>query len=74
MSFTIKPVTASNTAESFLRLDDVLRRIPVSRATRYAGVKPSHYPTQEKLGPRAEAWRRSDVDRLAASFTSEGFA
>lgn len=74
MSFTTKPVTASNTAESFLRLDDVLRRIPVSRATWYAGVKSGRYPTQVKLGPRAAAWRRSDIDRLAASFTSKGFA
>ncbi|WP_180097590.1 helix-turn-helix transcriptional regulator [Achromobacter mucicolens] len=74
MSFTTKPVTASNTAGAFLRLDDVLRRIPVSRATWYAGVKSGRYPAQVKLGPRAAVWRGSAIDRLAASFTSKGFA
>ncbi|MDH3062324.1 AlpA family phage regulatory protein [Achromobacter insolitus] len=74
MSFTTKPVTASSTGESFLRLDDVLRRIPVSRATWYAGVKSGRYPAQVKLGPRVAAWRCSDIDKLAASFTREGFA
>lgn len=60
--------------ESFLRIQDVLRRIPVSRATWYAGVKSGRYPAQVKLGPRAAAWKLSDIDRLASSFTYESRA
>lgn len=58
-------------SESFLRLNEVLRRIPISRAAWYAGVKAGRYPAQVKIGLRAAAWRVSDIDKLAASFTSE---
>lgn len=61
-----------HTVENFLRLKQVLEIIPVSRATWYAGVKSGRYPAQVKLGLRAAAWKRSDIDKLAASFTSGG--
>lgn len=57
-----------NTPDSFLRLPEVLNIIPVSRATWYAGIKEGRFPAQVKLGPRVSAWRRSDIDRLVASF------
>ncbi|MBV8656427.1 MAG: AlpA family phage regulatory protein [Burkholderiales bacterium] len=56
------------TTDSFLRLPDVLNIIPVSRATWYEGVKSGRFPKQVKLGPRVAAWRRSDIERLVASF------
>lgn len=59
------------TAESFLRLQQVLEIIPVSRATWYDGVKTGRYPASVKIGRRAVAWKRSDIDKLATSFTSE---
>ncbi|QTB49339.1 helix-turn-helix transcriptional regulator [Burkholderia pseudomallei] len=55
------------TADSLLRLPEVLKIIPVSRATWYEGVKTGRFPAQVKLGPRIAAWRRSDIDRLVAS-------
>lgn len=55
------------TADSLLRLPEVLKIIPVSRATWYEGVKNGRFPAQVKLGPRIAAWRRSDIDRLVAS-------
>ncbi|WP_200918016.1 AlpA family transcriptional regulator [Jeongeupia sp. HS-3] len=56
------------TSDSFLRLPEVLSIIPVSRATWYEGIKKGRFPAQVKLGPRVAAWRRSDIDRLVASF------
>lgn len=52
------------TKDSFLRLPEVLALIPVSRATWYEGIKSGRFPMQVKLGARASAWRRSDIERL----------
>ncbi|AVC42618.1 helix-turn-helix transcriptional regulator [Achromobacter ruhlandii] len=60
------------TTESFLRIRDVLAIIPVSRATWYVGIQAGRYPTPVKLGPRASAWRRSDIDRLVATLSGNG--
>jgi prophage regulatory protein len=51
-----------------------LRIIPVSRSTWYAGIQAGDYPAPVKLGLRAAAWRRSDIEKLAASFTNEPFS
>ena len=53
--------------DSLLRLPDVLKRIPVSRATWWAGVKTGRFPQAVKLGPRTTCWRAADIDRLIAS-------
>lgn len=60
----------THTTESFLRLPEVLKIIPVSRSTWYAGVQAGRYPEPVKLGLRAAAWRRCDIEKLAASFTN----
>lgn len=63
----------------FLRLEEVLAVIPVSRATWYAGVKAGEYPAQVKLGVkrgkrRSVAWKTQDikalVEQLSATATS----
>lgn len=56
---------STSTPTRFLRLEEVLRRIPVSRASWYIGVKKGLYPPKYKIGPRASAWRESDIDALA---------
>lgn len=58
------------TNDSFLRLVDVLKVIPVSRATWYAGVKSGRYPTPFKLGLRAVGWLKSDIEALIFSLQS----
>lgn len=46
----------------FLRLPQVLKFIPVSRSTWWAGVKEGRYPKPVKtLGKRITAWRCSDI-------------
>lgn len=52
------------TNDAFLRLADVLKVIPVSRATWYAGVKSGKYPPSTKISDRLVGWRRSDIEKL----------
>jgi len=54
-------------APTLLRIRGVLSRFPVSRATWYAGIKAGRYPAPVSMGPRAVAWRSSDIDALIAN-------
>jgi prophage regulatory protein len=45
----------------FLRLPQVLKLIPVSKATWWAGVKSGRFPASIKLGERITAWRVEDI-------------
>jgi prophage regulatory protein len=47
--------------ERLLRLDQVLVRVPISRATWYAGIRDGRFPPPVKLGARISAWRERDV-------------
>ena len=53
----------SNTAPpaALWRLPEVLRNVPVSRATLYAWIEQGRFPKPIKIGPRAVAWRSADV-------------
>ena len=59
-----------------LRLKQVLKRIPVSAATWWRGVKDGRYPKPIKLGPRTTCWLASDIqaliDRLAQGADLDG--
>jgi prophage regulatory protein len=59
-------MTTTNTAGALMRLSSVLQMFPVSRATWYEGVRTGRYPSPVRLGARAVAWRRSDIERLIA--------
>jgi predicted DNA-binding transcriptional regulator AlpA len=48
----------------FLRLPEVLERIPVSKSTWWDGVRKGRFPKSVKLGPRTTAWRETDIDAL----------
>lgn len=60
---TAKPDTnLSNLPDdALIRLPDVLRLFPVGKSTWWEGVKNGIYPKPVELGPRARAWRLSDV-------------
>jgi predicted DNA-binding transcriptional regulator AlpA len=51
----------------YMRLPQVLRFIPVSKSTWWAGVKSGRYPKPVKLGVRASAWRAEDIHALIIS-------
>ncbi len=49
----------------FLRLNQVLTYIPVSKSTWWAGVKSGRYPQPVRtLGARITAWRVEDIRAL----------
>ncbi len=52
----------------FLRLNEVLKLIPVSRSTWWAGVKDGRFPKPVKLSENITAWRVEDIRALIASF------
>lgn len=67
---------SDNTAgERLLRLPDVLRIIPVSKSEWYRRLAAGDAPQPVELGPRARAWRLSDVNdylvRIAARDRSQ---
>jgi len=54
----------NNKFKGFLRLPDVLRRVPVSRSAYWKGVQDGRFPPGVKLSERTTAWRLSDIDEL----------
>lgn len=55
------------TIDPLLRLSEVLAVYPLSRAAWYQGVRDGIYPRPVKIGPRASAWRTSDIRQLIES-------
>lgn len=55
----------------FLRLSQVLKVFPVSRATWYKGVKAGRYPQPVHLGPRVAAYRAEDIRELVQRVSEE---
>ncbi len=54
-----------NTAHAgFLRIKGVQARIPVSRATWYAGIKAGKYPKPIRLSEGVSVWRVADIEKL----------
>jgi predicted DNA-binding transcriptional regulator AlpA len=52
----------------YLRLPAVLRFVPVSRSTWWAGVRAGRYPQPSRaLGRRITAWRAEDIRALIES-------
>ena len=55
----------------FLRLDQVLKLIPVSRSSWWAGIKVGRYPPGVKIPPRCTGWNRSDIYALIESINAQ---
>jgi predicted DNA-binding transcriptional regulator AlpA len=47
-----------------LRIKQVLRFVPVSRSTWWAGVKDGRFPKPRKLSERVTVWQASDIRNL----------
>ena len=48
----------------FVRLPQILKVIPVSKSTWWAGVKSGRFPDPIKLGPNTTAWKVEDIHQL----------
>jgi len=45
-----------------LRLTDVLKIVPISKACWWRGIKNGRYPKGYKIGVRITVWKKSDID------------
>lgn len=54
--------------EGFVRLNQVLAVIPVSRSTWFRGIQQGRYPHSVKLGIRASGWRVDDIRMVMNQF------
>lgn len=52
--------------ESFLRLRQVMQRVPVAKTTLYEWVRVGKFPKPIKLAPMTSVWRASEVEAWIA--------
>lgn len=45
----------------FIRLEEILKLIPVSKSTWWNGCSSGRFPKPYKIGPRTTAWRKKDI-------------
>lgn len=55
----------------FLRLNDVLKFIPLKKTAWYEGVAEGRFPQPVALGPRAKAYRCEDIRALIERLGSQ---
>ncbi len=51
-------------SKRYLRLPQVLERIPVSKSTWWAGVRKGSFPKPIKLSPRVTVWLEADIENI----------
>jgi len=51
-----------------MRLSQILKLIPVSKATWWNGCKTGQFPKPYKLGPRITAWKTTDIYQCLEQF------
>ena len=52
---------------AFVSLSTILKILPISPSTWWAGVKSGHFPKGVRLGRRITAWRVEDICKLITS-------
>ncbi|XHS77118.1 helix-turn-helix transcriptional regulator [Burkholderiaceae bacterium UC74_6] len=57
-----QPSRAQSASTTFLRLPSVLRITGLGRSTIYRMVADNRFPRPVRIGQRAIAWRRSDLE------------
>ena len=70
-------MTMKKREEKFLRLQQVLDIIPISRSAWWQGCKDGRYPKPIKLAPRTSVWKASEiyelVDKLAGNISNSKY-
>lgn len=59
----LSPGPAEAVAPVFLRMATVIRMTGLGRSTIYRLIADHKFPSPVRLGPRAVAWRRTDLDQ-----------
>jgi predicted DNA-binding transcriptional regulator AlpA len=57
--------------QGYIRLKELLKLIPVSKSTLYAGIKSGAYPAPVRIGARISAWRVSDIRELLTKISEQ---
>ena len=57
-----QPAASAELPVVFLRLQAVVRVTGLSRSTLYRLIADEQFPRPVRLGPRAVAWRRTDIE------------
>ncbi|WP_421902246.1 helix-turn-helix transcriptional regulator [Maridesulfovibrio sp.] len=65
----IKTITLPETG--FMRIDQILQFIPVSRSGWWKGIRDGVYPKGIKMGINVTAWRVEDIRKLIEELGSE---
>ncbi|WP_415887688.1 helix-turn-helix transcriptional regulator [Neptuniibacter sp. QD37_6] len=56
-------------ATGFVRIDQILKLIPVSKNTWWTGVREGIYPTGIKWGHRTTVWKAEDIHQLISELS-----
>lgn len=60
---SIQPSTTDSAPATFLRMPMIVFRIGLCRSTIYKLIAEQKFPRPVRVGDRAVAWRRADIDR-----------
>ena len=63
---TDEALISIDVADVYLRIDDIVHRLGISKSSIYAWVKEGEFPPQKKLGKRIARWKESDVNQWLA--------
>ena len=59
------------TQETFIRLEQLLKIVPVSKSWIFNGMKAGTFPQNFKIGARASVWTKSSIDKWMAKQAKE---
>lgn len=63
--------TPSLPETGFVRLATVLKLVPVSKSTWWAGCRDGRFPRPVKIGPGTTAWRVEDIRALIERLSAQ---
>ena len=62
---------SSEGIKGFLRLNQVLAIIPVSKSSWYQGIEEGFYPAPKKIGKRSSGWSVAEIEALVEEIDAE---
>lgn len=57
--------------EVYLRLPQILERLPISRSAWWVGCRTGKYPKPIKLGPKTTVWKASEINAFLEKLGAE---
>lgn len=57
--------------EIYLRLPQILERLPISKSAWWVGCRTGKYPKPIKLGPKTTVWKASEINAFLEKLGAE---